>query len=615
MDLTKLPTEILVEIIIRAGPRSIEANSVLYRAYMEYRHLIRAKWISAGMDVFPIELMDLKHLNELNQNSTTKYKIPCYPTGAALLHSDDDEAIEYALEHDLLELSQQTFIRLIGRPHLMSLVKVPLTDASMTEPLFARVYELNRELREQLYRMYNVSSPDYDLIEKTSKMIVERNDKEIMKNIDSMSASNCLTIFLEYIYSTLQIKDIIWFISFLDKADSGTHQHLFFSITKKHLNDVIEYAGKNNVRWSLYTNEWYVVASDNLELARAVSTDARLDSMAKSLYHGDENPASSSLLVVPQLYHFLFVEQWPRVEFTDVDINSVADRYTRRWGNKYDQGFVASNFTNRTGVVPCTPITGIKTVSCLKYTAKFDWVKMVMNAIEELVDHSPDGSYTSWFDAMYPKVGDGGKELGMRREGMWFIPDTDIKNGVPDTLPLTKTLLYVIEHTSEHIFFSPIFLNLPNNIFRILRPRLVYRGQPFNDDEFAQFITDDFSYLTYLDDRAGRWPCANNSDEFRKRSSVMCWPLFHTNNLKGLNIKFTETAQPTLDTPLTTPPDTTPDTTPLTSTTSTSTTSTPVVLSSHPTPVVPLTPSLPSTLSTQTAMMPLTPSPQTARKK
>lgn len=526
MEPKKLPLEILSRIIVEVGREIVDVSPAFKQAYEEYQHLIHSKWLAADIPVHPITPLDLKQLGD-------KVRLSLH-VGVSLLHSTCDDAAKYAIEHNMLQLSQHDYVRLIGRPELMSLVDLPLTSSSLATPLFTSRCELSPRLKDQVFHLLGNPTAIYDACEEVVQHIKERNEEQLKQSLNDSFQLTGQESLVAMICNRLYNRDIAWFITFLDRSSTNAHMHMFNYFPAPRLHDIVKCAIDTGMRWNLYTNEWYMLALDDLELARAVSTDARLDPMAKSLYHQHERPANVSLGVVPSLYHYLFVEQWPSVEFMDVNHNDVALVYTKRWGSRYGTSYVSKYFHYPYSITPQTTLAAINVVSCIKYRIKLNWASLIRLAIEELINHSPDGSYTSWFDRQYPDIGDGGKELGMKNVNGWLVPNFEIENGVPESLPRTRILLYLIEHTTDYIYFEIDYLNLPPNIFRILRKRLVYMGQPFTDDKFPEIVLVYSSGVVFVEDQAGRWPSMQQDDD-RRRSALISWSWIHTNNLKGLD--------------------------------------------------------------------------------
>ena len=583
MDLTTLPVEVLAEIIAETGPESIGDSPAFLRVYQEYKPYIRSRWLVSGHNIIPESIDELKFLEgtgptPFHTRSHRKYTIPYYPVGANLLASNQEDIIRYALEHNLLTIGQSTLIHLIGRPALMSLVPPMTLSVPIATTLYSEYAELpTAQLQQQVYSVSPSSDSAHRAINQLIELIRTREDGErlatFMNNMDS--SISWLMVGLT-ICTRLSNRDIIWLISTLNRVSPPNRCRLITHLLPLRLIDAIEsdlrqdpVDSNENTNdstmgpWNLTDVEWHAIARNDLEIARMSSTDTNLGPLAASLYHSVEHPASTDLSTIDPHYHRLYVEQWPNVEFTGVDDHWVANDYTRVWGKRYDFNYVMNHYSSRQPICPRTPLTAVNVIKSIKLKANFDWFGMIRSAIDELIDHSPDGSYTSWFDRTYPKVGDGGKELGMHMEGSRLVPDCEIKNGVPDTLPLTKILLFIVEHTSVYIYFKMEYLNLPRNIFRIIRPRLVYRGQPFNDDTLARLVSDQAPGHVFIDDLPGRWPSWTNSSQGRsvcqrstrrrsvcqrstsRRSTMVCRHWIHTTNLTGLRFPIADDSSKT----------------------------------------------------------------------
>ena len=537
----QLPSDLLVDLISRVGPMVVRVNSVIHRTYLDNRAIIHARWMMDGRVVVPTTIEELQALDG-------KYTIPLYPIGARLLASDRDDVIRYALEHDLLEVSSTILIRLIGRPDLMALVKSTAVSTPVASTLYIEHCEIPiRQIREQVYAVTQSGINTLNAIDQLVELIRTRDGSECMgvvvNNLDSSTSWLMVALIIN---ARLSDRDIAWFINLLDRVSPLDRRQLITHIPSSRLIDVIRCAIKEKMKWSLNEDEWHVFARLDLDSARRVSTDDNLSPLVKSLYNDVEQPTAIDLSIIAPHYHRLYVEQWPNVEFTGVDNCGVANDYTRRWGQRYDFSYVMTHFNGRYGINPQTPLTAVNVIKTIKLRAKFDWFGMIRSAIDELIDHSPDGSYTSWFNQKYPTVGDGGRELGMHWDGSWLVPDCEIENGVPESLTWTRILLFIIEHTHDYIPLFMEYLNLPRNIFLILRPRLTHRGQPIDDDTLAQLVADQSSNHVFVDDLPGRWPSCSDSGRRStgrrstgrrstgRRSTMVCRHWIHTTNIMGL---------------------------------------------------------------------------------
>ena len=515
-NLIALPDDILVELIVRSGPRLLEVCTRFYHAYLTDRAYIRACWLRQGLNVWPVTIDELKFLN--------KHKLTTYPAVVTLLATATDETIRYALEHDVIETSPHTLLRLVRRPELMTLVKLDYTNPSVLYyGLALELLEYSVELpdcalKQHLYQSFHVTDPDHHLHQASRLLQAVRCRSTDQVNREKYPGG------LARRFST---DDLIWWLEHIGQLP------VLFELTDDQVVDLLQRSIELKRRWDLYETEWYYVASVDLDLARQATTDYRLGPMATSLYHNRDEPKSVYLFSVPNQYHWLYVENWPKVEFYGVNDRAIAARYVSVWGRRYDTAYVRQHYRYDGTIAPKTPRTAVMVVQYLNFRVPFNWLELVYQSIKELVDHSPDGSYTSWFDRQYPTIGDGGAEHSFQYKGGWYVPNYEVMNGVPEHLPRTRTLVYLIEHTNEYIEFDMRYLNLPRSVFRLLRPRLTYFSQPFNDERLGEIVAHEAREFVFLKDTPGRFPPAQSST---RRSRLMYEKWIHVENLANLVI-------------------------------------------------------------------------------
>lgn len=499
MEVTQLPLELLAEIIVWAGPQSLLISRVFYEAYLEYRAIIRGRWLLRGLPLTPTTVSELRYLIE---QRSLHPPIPWYPSGVNLLMGIDNDLVTMALTHRLIELPSHAYLHVMNRPQLFKLIHQQLETISVTVAnslALSNFTPPDRDTARIVYAQQYVNhSPTLQLIDEVCEEIRARQLWTTRVYLRSCTINGSA------LFCRLTPTDYAWFISFVDREYPSVRHHLTI-LASYMVKEYLQAALEQQAQWSLSDPEWHRLAMVDLEATRQLSRSDNLYSLTISLHKNHQRPYTTDLTHIDEMYQFLYVRQWPRVRFSGLHMTMLCRIAIYKGYRELATPEVLMYYSSWM-VSPGTVSIARKLIDRYRLQLKCNWPMMIWGSMIELINHSPDGSYTSWYDKL----------------------DCDSV----ETLPRTAVLNYLLKETTDRIVFEPYMLNLPPTIYRQLRPRLIINHQSFTDDELIQYLSALKLTLTYVIDRPNRWP--PNGDGYYRRSTRVSWSWIHLNNLPRL---------------------------------------------------------------------------------